>query len=146
MSRFPRCHTLSLVLWVLLLIAGAARAAPPEQSAAAVPAPLTPQQAERAISVLEDDQKRAELLQTLRAIAQAAPAAAAASSDAAPPAAGGEAAPAADHPAPASAATPAPAAGASAISLTSGGLVAQLITASSARFANLSDELLQTAR
>ena len=70
----PRILTLLLVLPLLLALTPVARAAAPEQTAAAVPQPLTPQQAQQAIGVLENDQKRAELLQTLHAIAEAAPA------------------------------------------------------------------------
>jgi small-conductance mechanosensitive channel len=140
MSPFLRTITLSLAL--CLLPAGLhapARAEPPPQIAAAVPQPLTKQQAQQAISVLEDDQKRGALLQTLRAIAQAAPAA---PDDNAAPADGG-AAPAEPAAAPAKPAEPASDAPAA---LTSGGLISQLLGGGSAWFAGLADELVQTAQ
>jgi small-conductance mechanosensitive channel len=140
MSPFSRILTLSLVLWPLLGTPGSsARAEPPQQTAAAVPQPLTPQQAQQAISVLEDDHKRSALLETLHAIAQAAPAA---SADNAAPATGGGAPP---EPA-AAAAKPAEAPPDSPSPLTSGGLIQQLLGAGSTWFGTLADELVQTAQ
>ena len=134
-----------------------ARAEPPLQSAAAVPQSLTPLQAQQAISVLEDPQKRSELLQTLHAIAQAAPMRKSATQQPAPPQKPDEtaAAPAPAEPAaPDTEAAPAPAAqpaqqaahSESPIPLTSGGLIAQLLASGSQWFSTLSGELWQTAR
>ena len=134
---FPRILTLSLVLALLALGPHRAAAAPPQpQTAAAVPQPLTPQEAQQAIGVLEDDHKRAELLQTLHAIAQAAPAAPATGDQGAGNAAQGTA------PARAAAEKPED----SPIPLTSGGLIAQLMGAASSWFSGLSSELVETAQ
>ncbi|MDB5655213.1 MAG: small-conductance mechanosensitive channel, partial [Tardiphaga sp.] len=78
-SRYPEKGNflapkfLPLFALLCLLIAGPAHA----QKAAASPAPvanaLTPEQANRALETLQDDGKRNQMIETLRAIAQAAP-------------------------------------------------------------------------
>lgn len=140
MMSLPRILTLSLALLLLLGPDLAARAAPSEQTAAAVPQPLTPQQAQQAITVLEDDHKRAELLQTLHAIAQAAAAAPAAGDQGRASTAQGTAPPPPATPAAADKPDDSP------IPLTSGGLISQLIGSGSAWFAGLADELVETAQ
>ncbi len=76
----------SLPLLALLCVLMAAPAA--AQTAAPAPAPsadsLTPEQASRALETLQDDGKRAQMIDTLRAIAKATPATPAAAKPAAP--------------------------------------------------------------
>ena len=100
-------------------------AAPPGGNADA----LTPEQARRALETLQDDTKRAQMIETLRAIARAAPQAAAA-----PQAdASAQAAPSAGEPQPA-------------IPLTADSLGAQLLLTVSEQVGDISHEIGQMAR
>jgi moderate conductance mechanosensitive channel len=121
------------LLFAAVALSGAAQA----QSPAQPPAPpssspdLSPAEAQQALSVLQDDAKRASLIETLRAIAKAAPAAAAAT----PPAAAPTPAPTA---APAPATAPAP-------SLVEGSLGAELLLQASSQIEEFSHEIAQDA-
>src|SRR5258708_3711203 len=77
------------LLLVCALFAGPALAQTSAAPVAVAPAPnnanaLTPDQAKRALDTLQDDNKRAQIIETLRAIANAAPQAAAPAPEAKP--------------------------------------------------------------
>lgn len=100
-----------------------------QQPAPAATSAISPAQARRAVVVLEDDRKRAETLQTLKAIASAAPAASttvATPAASAPAASGSAAAPASSSSSAAVAATPAATPAAQA-PLEADGLIARML-------------------
>src|SRR5438105_12495997 len=70
-----RTSKLSLVILVLtsLVVPAAGQVRPPQGATAASPTPLTTAQAQQAVDVLQDDAKRAQLIETLQAIAKATP-------------------------------------------------------------------------
>lgn len=165
----PGLHLSLLLLAALLVLVVPGLAQPAlAQSAnqnAATSAPtagLTPEEARRALEVLQNDARRRDVITALEAIARVAPASTAAHPAATGPAAsnqGGATAPAAGGPPPAS---PAPAQGAAApaaaapaepaaapekrVSLQADGILAQLIVALSGWFANASDYLVTAGR
>jgi small-conductance mechanosensitive channel len=97
---------------------------------------LTPDQAKRALDTLQDDAKRAQMIETLRAIANAAPQAAAVPPASSPPAAA-SAAPASETPAPETT---------SALPLTVDSLGAQLLLTVSEQVGEISHQLAEVAR
>lgn len=107
------------------------QAASPAKPAAPISDALTPDQARRALETLQDDAKRAQLLDTLRAVAKAS---------ATPQAQNQPAAPAAPSSAPAPAAEPEQA------SLTADGLGAQLLLSISEQLGDLSREISDAAQ
>ncbi len=113
-------------------------AAPPATNAAAHANTLTPEQAKRALDTLQDDTKRAQMIDTLRAIAGATPANAGAP-------------PSNANAAPATAATPAPAAAAPAADtaaspLSADSLGAELLVTVSAQISDFSHQVADVAR
>jgi small-conductance mechanosensitive channel len=151
---------LPLLLLAALLVLGASGLARPalaqngvQNGAPNAPAPasgLTPEEARRALEVLQNDARRRDVITALEAIARVAPA-----STAAHPAATGPAAPAQGAaPAPQApaqgAAAPAAATPAEApekrVSLQADGILAQLIVALSGWFGNASDYLVTAGR
>jgi small-conductance mechanosensitive channel len=142
----------SIVLAFVLLASPAvaqnhpAPAAPPASNhdAPANANALTPDQAKRALDTLQDDTKRAQMIDTLRAIANAAPATAtAAPANAAAAQTAGAAVPAAAA-APTPVATPAPEAAASPLSADS--LGADLLVTVSAQIGDFSHQVADVAR
>jgi hypothetical protein len=119
-------------------VAGLAAQNSPEPAAATV-APITPAQARQTLAILKDEKKRAELAETLNAIALATEARE--GMEAASPAVAAPAKPAAPVPAkPTDAKAPeAP------IELTEGGVVAQLFDAIGRRLDTIGDQLRLTA-
>ncbi len=106
-----------------------AQNAPAPRATAAAPQnanALTPDQAKRALDTLQDDAKRAQMIDTLRAIANAAPAA--------------------NAPQPAPAANPAPAPAPSPNPLTADSLGAQLLLTVSEQFGDVTHEVASMAR
>jgi small-conductance mechanosensitive channel len=65
---------LAACLFVAISTVTGVRAEPTAPPAANAPTALTPEQAKRALDTLQDDQKRAQMVDTLRAIANASPA------------------------------------------------------------------------
>jgi small-conductance mechanosensitive channel len=118
----------------LLIAASPASAQAPASGTEAVPQALTPAQARNALALLEDDARRQQVLDALRAVAGVAPGAA--SQPAAAAAKAPSAAPAAPAPAPAAAASPD-----DSVSLTSDSLLAEIIAALSAWLSALSGHL-----
>jgi moderate conductance mechanosensitive channel len=123
------CQLTSAILLICALLAGPALAqtgAAPNAAASAAHGSetLTPEQASRALDTLQDDTKRAQMIDTLRAIAKAAPQAQAPQAQAAPPA------PEPQH----------------AIPLTADSLGAQLLLTVSEQVGDISHEIAYVAR
>lgn len=147
------------LVWLLLAPCGLALGFVPLAALAQAPAAaaVTPQQAQQALDVLRDPQRRAEVLAVLETLARAAraapgqparPAAAAgqeetSAADSGPPAAAAPTPAAGQAPAPAPAPTPAPAA---AVPLAPGSLGAQVIVGLSERLAILTEDIVEAAR
>jgi small-conductance mechanosensitive channel len=127
---------LACALFALPASAQSGTAPKPAAAAATNGDTLTPDQAKRALETLQDDKKRAQMIDTLRAIANASP----------------QAAPVVPAPAPAVPATPAPAAPApaptlqSAIPLTANSLGAQLLVTVSEQVRESSHDIADVAR
>lgn len=159
-----------LLAWLLPALSGFAMAVAAAAAQAQAPAvtpqlapAVTPQQAQQALDVLRDPQRRAEVLAVLETLARAArippaqpgqparPAAAAgqeetSAADSGPPSAAGQAPAPAASPAPADSAPAAAPPPASAVPLAPDSLGAQVIVGLSGRLATLTEDIVEAAR
>ncbi len=120
---------LAAIFLIVALPASAQTAAPAKKPAPAATNALTPDQARRALETLQDDTKRAQLLDTLRAVANAS-----------------SAMPASATPAPATPPAPTAEPDQAAASLTADGLGAQLLLSISEQFSDIANEIANAAQ